>query len=189
MGFNRLAWSENAATILDISHVAATPAGGACADTAWALANRGRERNTEKVRIRLTPVCHILCVGPRAQIIDTISVLITETKIRRVEPDVVVLEIIGRLSLGNTVLSIENSTKRLIDEGARRMVIDLAQLNSADSSGIGMLVSCFAHMEQKGGHLRIAGPQGSVLKVFETVHLDRIVPMKPDVDSACADLP
>ena len=99
------------------------------------------------------------------------------------------MEIAGRLSLGNTLLSIENSMKRLIDEGSRRMVVDLAGLNSVDSSGIGMLVSCFAHMEQKGGQLRIAGAQGSVLKVFETVHPDRIVPMKPDVDSACADLP
>ncbi len=115
--------------------------------------------------------------------------MITETKIRRVEPGVVVLEIIGRLALGNTVLSIENSAKRLIDEGARRMVIDLTQLNSADSSGIGMLVSCFAHMEQQGGHLRIAGPHGAVAKVFNTVHLERIVPVDPDVESACRNLP
>ena len=99
------------------------------------------------------------------------------------------MEIAGRLSLGNTLLSIENTMKRLIDEGARRMVVDLAGLNSVDSSGIGMLVSCFAHMEQKGGHLRIAGARGSVLKVFETVHLDRIVPMQPDVESACRNLP
>jgi anti-sigma B factor antagonist len=115
--------------------------------------------------------------------------LITETKTRRVEPDITVMEIAGRLSLGNTLLSIENGMKRLIDEGARRMVVDLAGLNAVDSSGIGMLVSCFAHMEQKGGHLRIAGAQGSVLKVFETVHLDRIVPMQPDVESACRNLP
>lgn len=116
--------------------------------------------------------------------------MITETKIRRVEPGgVLVLEVTGRLMLGNTVLAIENSTKRLIDEGARRMVIDLAELNSADSSGIGMLVSCFAHMEQKGGYLRIAGPQGTVAKVFNTVHLERIVPVDPDVESACRNLP
>jgi anti-sigma B factor antagonist len=115
--------------------------------------------------------------------------LITETKTRRVKPDITIMEIAGRLSLGNTLLSIENSMKRLIDEGSRRMVVDLAGLNSVDSSGIGMLVSCFAPMEQKGGHLRIAGAQGSVLKVFETVHLDRIVPMQPDVELACGDLP
>ncbi len=110
-------------------------------------------------------------------------------KTRRLEPDITVVEITGRLSLGNTLLSIENTLKRLMDEGARRMVIDLAGLNTVDSSGIGMLVSCFAHMEQQGGYLRVAGAAGSVSKVFETVHLDRIVPMNADLESACRSWP
>lgn len=110
--------------------------------------------------------------------------MITETKTRRIEPDITVVEIAGRLNLGNTLLSIENTLKRLIDEGSRRMVVDVTALLSVDSSGIGMLVSCFAHMEQRGGQLRLAGAQGAVLKVFETVHLDRIVPMHPDVSAA-----
>lgn len=115
--------------------------------------------------------------------------MITETKTRRIEPDITVVEIGGRLNLGNTLLSIENTIKRLIDEGSRRMVVDVATLHSVDSSGIGMLVSCFAHMEQRGGHLHLAGAQGPVLKVFETVHLDRIVPMHGDVNSAAGALP
>jgi anti-sigma B factor antagonist len=115
--------------------------------------------------------------------------VITEMKTRRLEPDITVAEIAGRLSLGNTLLSIENTLKRLIDEGSRRMVIDLASLNSVDSSGIGMLVSCFAHMEQKSGYFRVAGAAGSVSKVFDTVHLDRIVPMDADVEAACRALP
>lgn len=111
--------------------------------------------------------------------------MITETKTRHIEPDITVLEIAGRLNLGNTLLSIENTIKRLIDEGSRRLIVDLAGLNAIDSSGIGMLVTCHAHMEQAGGEMRVAGAQGTVLKVFETVHLDRIVQMHPDVDSAC----
>ncbi len=115
--------------------------------------------------------------------------MLTETKIHRMEPDITVVEIAGRLNLGNTLLSIENTIKRLIDEGSRRMVVDVTALQSVDSSGIGMLVSSFAHMEQRGGHLHLAGAQGPVLKVFETVHLDRIVPMHADVKSASAGLP
>jgi anti-sigma B factor antagonist len=114
--------------------------------------------------------------------------MITETKTRRIEPDITVLEIAGRLNLGNTLLTIENAAKRLIDEGSRRLIVDLSGLNAIDSSGIGMLVSCYAHMEQAGGHLRVAGAHDAVLKVFETVHLSRIVPMHIDVQSACGDL-
>lgn len=113
--------------------------------------------------------------------------MITETKTRHVEPDITVVEIAGRLNLGNTLLSIENTLKRLVDEGARKLVVDLSNLIAIDSSGIGMLVACFAHMEQQGGLLRVAGSQGNVLKVFETVHLDRIVPLRESAEAAFAD--
>jgi anti-sigma B factor antagonist len=65
-------------------------------------------------------------------------------------------------------------------------VIDLAGLNSIDSSGIGTLVSCAGHMGQSGGQMRLAGAQGSVAKVFEMVHMDRIVPLDTDLAQACA---
>ena len=115
--------------------------------------------------------------------------MLTETKVRRIDPDITVVEIGGRLTLGNTLVSIENSTKRLIDEGTRRMIIDVAAVNAIDSSGIGFLVSCFAHMEQKGGNLRVSGAQASVAKVLRTAHIERIVPMDPDLETARQSLP
>ncbi len=114
--------------------------------------------------------------------------LVTETKIRRADPDITIVEIAGRLNLGNLLLSIENTIKRLIDEGSRKLVIDLKDLNSTDSSGIGMLVSCSAHMEHSGGRIRIAGSREAVAKVFAMVHMERIVPLDTDVESACRNL-
>ena len=114
--------------------------------------------------------------------------MITETKTRQVEPDVTVFAISGRLNLGNSLISIENAIRRLIDEGARKLVVDLAGLNAIDSSGVGMLVTLCGHTEQKGGRLRVAGAQGGVAKVLETVHLNRLAPMDADVESACRHL-
>ena len=42
--------------------------------------------------------------------------MITESKTRRIEPDITVVEISGRLNLGNSLMSIETSIRRLIDE-------------------------------------------------------------------------
>jgi len=114
--------------------------------------------------------------------------LITETKTRRIDPDITVFEISGRLNLGNLLLSIENSVRRMVDDGARKMVIDVAALNSIDSSGIGMLVGCGAHMENSGGRMRIAGAHDAVAKVFGMVHMERIVPLDADVDAALRQL-
>ena len=111
--------------------------------------------------------------------------MITETKIRRVEPDIMVLEISGRLNLGNSLIAVETSIRRLVEEGARKIVIDLANLNAIDSSGIGVLVTSSGHIEQNGGQMRIAGARGAVAKALEMVHLDRIAPLDADVETSC----
>jgi hypothetical protein len=43
-------------------------------------------------------------------------------------------------------------------------------------------------MDQAGGALRISGAGAPVQKTFEVVHMDRIVALDPDVDSACRKL-
>jgi anti-sigma B factor antagonist len=111
--------------------------------------------------------------------------MITEMKLRRVEPDITIFEISGRLSLGNSLIGVENSIRRLVEEGARKLVIDLGSLNAIDSSGIGLLVSSSGHIEQKGGQMRIAGAQGAVAKALGMVHVDRIAPLDTDVESSC----
>jgi anti-anti-sigma factor len=82
-------------------------------------------------------------------------------------------------------MSLETAIKRMIAEGARKLVIDLAGLNHIDSAGIGMLMMSNAEMEKNGGQLRIAGPAGLVAKSFGLVHMHRVVVIETDVESAC----
>ena len=49
--------------------------------------------------------------------------MITETKTRKLENGVTVVEISGRLNLGNSLLGIESGIKRLIETGARKLTI------------------------------------------------------------------
>jgi anti-sigma B factor antagonist len=114
--------------------------------------------------------------------------LITGTKTRLVEPDITVFEISGRLHLGDLLQSVEHSIQSLINSDVRKLVIDLTELTSIDSSGIGMLVSCGGRMDHVGGQVRVAGAHGPVAKVLEMVHMSRIVPLDPDVASACRHL-
>ena len=117
----------------------------------------------------------------------------TETKTRQVAPDVTVYEISGRLGLGdnrsgNVLYSIESAVRALIDFGARKIIIDLSNLNYIDSAGIGMLVGCNGHMNQNGGRMRIAGAQGLVLKSFTIVRIEQVVPLDPDTETACRNI-
>lgn len=112
--------------------------------------------------------------------------MITETKTRKLEPDITVFEISGRLNLGNSLISIESGIRRLIDLGTRKLIVDVTDVTYIDSSGIGMLVACAGHMEQSKGRLRIAGANGPVAKAFEVVHMERIAPLDGTIDAAAA---
>ena len=110
------------------------------------------------------------------------------SKIRQVEPDVTVVELTGHLNLGNELMSLEAAVKRVIQEGARKLVIDVTRLDYIDSAGIGMLVGCNGQITRAGGKMRVAGAQGTVAKAFEVVHMGLIMPLDADVDAALGHL-
>jgi len=98
------------------------------------------------------------------------------------------VELTGHLNLGNELMTLEAAVKRIISEGARKLVIDVTRLDYIDSAGIGMLVGCNGQIERAGGKMRVAGAQGAVARTFEVVHMDRITSLDPDVDASCRNL-
>ena len=69
---------------------------------------------------------------------------------------------------------------------ARRMVIDLAQIDSADSSGLGELVLTHMWAEAAGYSLKFACPGKSVRHLFETTNLVSIFDVYASVPKAMA---
>ena len=110
-----------------------------------------------------------------------------ETKTQQIG-DVTVVEMSGRLHLGNSLSYAENAINRLIDGGTRKLVIDLAQLEYIDSSGLGMLIYCSGRMQQSGGRMRVAGAGGPVARVFEIAQAGRVLQFDADLASACGNL-
>ena len=111
--------------------------------------------------------------------------MVIGTKTRKVEPDITVVQVSGRLNLGNNLVGLEVLLKRLIEEGSRKLVVDLAELTYVDSAAIGMLITTNGIMEQAGGTMRLAAAQGPVAKSFEVVHMERITPLDADVELSC----
>ena len=110
-----------------------------------------------------------------------------ETKTQQIG-DVTVVEMSGRLHLGNSLMYAENSINRLMDGGTLKLVLDLTRLEHLDSSGLGMLIGCSGRMEQRGGRMRVAGAGGAVAEVFEIAHAGRILQLDADLESACRNL-
>lgn len=107
---------------------------------------------------------------------------------RKREPGITVIEIAGRVTLGQERGRIEAAVLKALDEGAQKLVIDLAEVSYIDSTGIGIIAYCFGKIAQKGAHGAVAGAKGLVLEVFKLTRLDTMIHFFPDVDSACNSL-
>lgn len=115
--------------------------------------------------------------------------MVTQIQTREVEPGITVVDVSGQLHAGNILLSVESTLKKLIDGGVRKLVLNFSDLKLIDSSGIGVLVVCSAQIRQLGGMLRVAVPPGSVAHVLALVNIGQVVPIDPDLESACSNFP
>ena len=68
-------------------------------------------------------------------------------------------------------------------------MLNFSDLKLIDSSGIGVLVVCSAQIRQLGGMMRVAVPPGSVAHVLALVNIGQVVPIDPDLESACSNFP
>lgn len=73
-----------------------------------------------------------------------------------------------------------------VAEGARRVVINLAEVDFMDSSGLGALIGGLKTARQAGGDLRIAQVQPQVMMVLELTGMQRVLTPYPTVEDAYA---
>ncbi len=72
---------------------------------------------------------------------------------------------------------------RLLDQGHRRLVLDLGGVEFCDSSGVSALVRGHARASAAAGGLRIAAASPQVLRVLEISGLARMFGLQSTVDS------
>jgi anti-sigma B factor antagonist len=107
---------------------------------------------------------------------------------RKCEPDITIIELTGRITLGRESGQIETSVVKMLGEGVRRIVIDLSKVEYIDSTGIGIIAYCFGKISQAGAESRISGASGLVMDLFRITRLDSVIQFFPDVASACESL-
>ena len=72
------------------------------------------------------------------------------------------------------ILKMEEGLKRLIDEGARKIVIDFGEVDHFSSSGLGMLLNVKRHLEDQKGVLRLCQIKPNIYEVFKITQLSEV---------------
>ena len=91
--------------------------------------------------------------------------------------DVRILDLSGRSTIDDgesELLSVH--LKKLMDKGARKLVLNLGDLTKIDSSGISIIVGTCASLRRRGGDLKLLRPTGRVLEVLTVFRLLEVIP-------------
>ena len=79
------------------------------------------------------------------------SMTITE---RRLE-GVVVLDLTGRITIGDGTLILRKQIQTLLDQDHRKLLLNLADVDYIDSSGLGEVVRSYTTVRNAGGDLKL----------------------------------
>jgi anti-sigma B factor antagonist len=109
-----------------------------------------------------------------------------EIQTKHVDPDIVVLEIAGRITLGRECKQLEWAVESLVGEGRKKVIFDLAGVTFVDSTGIGIIVMSAGKMKKAAGELRLAGATAHVEEVLKMTNVDQIVGLHPTAAAAAA---
>ena len=69
--------------------------------------------------------------------------------------DVTILDMDGKITIGEGSVSLRGAIRRLIEEGKKKILLNLSGVGYVDSSGIGELVSSFTTISSKEGQLKL----------------------------------
>lgn len=76
--------------------------------------------------------------------------------VRRLD-DIVILDLEGRITIGEGSVMLRNRIQQLLQSGERRFLMNLSEVNYIDSSGLGQLVSSYTAVRNQDGELKLLG--------------------------------
>ena len=93
--------------------------------------------------------------------------------------DVTILDLKGRITLGEGTVTLRNAVRELVDGGAKKILLNMSLVDYIDSSGNGELASAFTITKNAGGDLRILNP---CKKVHDLLQISKLYSIYQIVD-------
>jgi len=84
---------------------------------------------------------------------------------------VTVLEPKGKITIGSGDIALRDSVIEALDSGSRKILINLKDVSTIDSSGIGELVAAYTTVTNRGGKLKLVGLPPKVNDILQITQL------------------
>jgi anti-sigma B factor antagonist len=99
---------------------------------------------------------------------------------------VTVLDLSGRITLGEGSVQLRDAIRDLISKGSKNILVDLGDVNYIDSSGLGELVSAYTTSKNQGANLKLLKLTKKVHDLLQLTKLYTVFDIYDDEASAIA---
>jgi anti-sigma B factor antagonist len=99
---------------------------------------------------------------------------------------ITVVDISGRITLGEGSALMRKTIRDLLDDKRTKIVLNLADVNYIDSSGIGELVTAFTTVKNRGGDLKLLHLTKKVHDLLQLTKLFTVFDVYSDEHTALA---
>ncbi len=103
---------------------------------------------------------------------------------QRTVNDVTIVDLTGRLVIGDAPDDLRDTIDELLVEGRRKIVLNVSDLARIDSSGIGELVAALKRAHAAGARLVLVQPAESVRRILDLSHVLPLFESYDDEQSA-----
>jgi len=104
----------------------------------------------------------------------------------RVSGDVTIVDVAGKITLGDGSAMLRDKVKELSAAGTKKILLNLGEVNYIDSSGIGELVSAFTTISNTGGALKLLNLTKRVKDLLQITKLYTVFEVFDDEAQAIA---
>ena len=110
--------------------------------------------------------------------------VITERPVATLTGAVNVLDLQGRITIGEGSVQLRDAVRNLLDAGRHRLILNLSGVAYIDSSGIGELVSSYTTTKNTGGRLKLLHPTKKIKDLLMITKLLTVFEIYEDEEAA-----
>jgi anti-sigma B factor antagonist len=85
--------------------------------------------------------------------------------------EVVVIDVDGRILLGEGDVEIKKTVDGLINKGYKKILLNLARVPYLDSAGLGEIIRCYTALRKNGGSFRLLSPNQRIIDLLSITKL------------------
>lgn len=103
---------------------------------------------------------------------------------KREAGDVTILDLSGKITIGEGSVQLRETVRQLLDDGKKKILLNLGDVSYVDSSGIGELVSSYTTANKSEGQLKLLNLTKKIQDLLAITKLLTVFEIHENEDSA-----